>query len=150
MAPPAQKITTFLMFEGRAQEALTLYTSLFEDSEVIDITRHGAEGPGEEGTVAKATFALAGQRFICIDSHVHHAFGFTPAVSLFVDCGSVAEIDRLYGALADGGEELMPLGSYGFSPRFGWVNDRFGVSWQLNLPEGAEGAEGADGAGAGA
>ncbi|MDH6537612.1 VOC family protein [Streptomyces sp. SPB4] len=134
MASLPQKITTFLMFEGRAEEAMNLYTSLFEDSGIIDVVRYGAEGPGEEGTVVKATFSLAGQRLMCIDSHVKHDFGFTPSVSLFVECGSVAEIDRLYGALAEGGQELMPLDSYGFSPRFGWLNDRFGVSWQLNLP----------------
>ncbi|ATZ23339.1 VOC family protein [Streptomyces lavendulae] len=134
MASLPQKITTFLMFEGRAEEAMNLYTSLFEDSGIIDVVRYGPEGPGEEGTVVKATFSLAGQRLMCIDSHVKHDFGFTPAVSLFVECESVAEIDRLYGALAEGGEELMPLDSYGFSPRFGWLNDRFGVSWQLNLP----------------
>ncbi|MFJ9344711.1 VOC family protein [Streptomyces sp. NPDC101733] len=128
-----QKITTFLMFEGRAEEALTFYTSLFEDAEVVDITRYGADGPGKEGTVLRATFSLAGQRFMCIDSHVEHAFGFTPAVSLFVECDTEAELDRLHGALAEQGQELMPLGDYGFSARFGWVNDRFGVSWQLNL-----------------
>ncbi|MET9698541.1 VOC family protein [Streptomyces sp. NPDC006529] len=133
MASTQQKITTFLMFEGRAEEALTFYVSLFEDSEVIDITRYGADGPGEEGTVLHATFALTGQRLMCIDSHVKHEFGFTPAMSLFVECDDEAELDRLYAALAEQGTELMPLGSYGFSARFGWVNDRFGVSWQLNL-----------------
>ncbi|MEV7506575.1 MULTISPECIES: VOC family protein [unclassified Streptomyces] len=135
MEAAPQKVTPFLMFEGRAEEALTFYTSLFEGSEVLDITRYGPEGPGPEGTVVRATFSLAGQRFLCIDSHVTHAFGFTPAVSLFVECGSEAELDRLYGALSADGQELMPLGSYGFSARFGWVNDRFGVSWQLNLQE---------------
>jgi uncharacterized glyoxalase superfamily protein PhnB len=78
----AQKITTFLMFEGRAEEAISHYTSLFDDAEVIDLTRYGADGPGVEGTVQRATFALAGQRFMCIDSYVRHEFGFTPAVSL--------------------------------------------------------------------
>ncbi|WP_233518252.1 VOC family protein [Streptomyces corynorhini] len=130
-----QKITTFLMFEGRAEEALDFYMSLFEDAEVVDITRYGADGPGEKGTVERATFALAGQRFMCIDSYVKHEFGFTPAVSLFVECDTEDELDRRYGALAEGGTELMPLGSYGFSAKFGWVNDRFGVSWQLNLRE---------------
>jgi predicted 3-demethylubiquinone-9 3-methyltransferase (glyoxalase superfamily) len=108
---------------------------LFEDAEVVDISRYGADGPGEAGTVKRATFSLAGQRFMCIDSYVKHAFGFTPAVSLFVECDTEAELDRLYGALAEQGTELMPLGSYGFSAKFGWVNDRFGVSWQLNLRE---------------
>ncbi|WP_329380586.1 VOC family protein [Streptomyces sp. NBC_01351] len=133
MASAPQKITTFLMFEGRAEEALTFYISLFDDAEVIDISRYDAEGPGEAGTVKLATFSLAGQQFKCIDSYVTHEFGFTPAVSLFVECESAAELDRLYGALAEQGKELMPVGSYGFSERFGWVNDRFGVSWQLNL-----------------
>ncbi|WP_425838680.1 VOC family protein [Streptomyces fractus] len=133
MASVPQKITTFLMFEGDAEEALTFYTSLFEDARVIDISRYGADGPGEEGTVVRATFSLAGQQFMCIDSHVKHAFGFTPAMSLFVECDTEAELDRLYEALAAQGTELMPLGSYGFSAKFGWVNDRFGVSWQLNL-----------------
>ncbi|WP_269855978.1 VOC family protein [Streptomyces sp. RPT161] len=130
-----QKITTFLMFEGRAEEAMTYYTSLFDDAEIIDITRYGANEPGEEGTVQRATFSLAGQRFMCIDSYVKHDFSFTPAVSLYVQCETEAEIDRLYAALAEQGSELMPLGSYGFSAKFGWVNDRFGVSWQLDLPE---------------
>ncbi|WP_371501803.1 VOC family protein [Kitasatospora sp. NBC_00374] len=129
-----QKITTFLMFEGRAEEAITYYLSLFDDAEVIDITRYGPDGPGKEGTVRLATFSLAGQRLMCIDSYVTHDFGFTPAMSLYVQCENEAELDRLYGALAEQGSELMPLGSYGFSARFGWVNDRFGVSWQLNLP----------------
>ncbi|MET9254407.1 VOC family protein [Streptomyces sp. NPDC048182] len=133
MAAMAQKITPFLMFEGRAEEAMTFYTSLFEDGRVLDVSRYGEQGPGEPGTVVRATFSLAGQRIMCIDSHVKHAFGFTPAVSLFVECDDDAELERLHGALADGGEELMPLGSYGFSTRFAWVNDRFGVSWQLNL-----------------
>ena len=128
-----QKITTFLMFDGRAEEAMTTYVSLFDDAEVLAIARYGPEGPGAEGSVRHATFTLAGQRFTCIDSAEEHAFGFTPAVSLYVDCADEAEIERLYGALAKDGAELMPLGAYGFSTRFGWVNDRFGVSWQLNV-----------------
>jgi predicted 3-demethylubiquinone-9 3-methyltransferase (glyoxalase superfamily) len=128
-----QKITTFLMFEGRAEEAMTFYTSLFDDAEVLSVTRYGADDAGPEGTVQLATFALAGQHFMCIDSPVHHDFGFTPAVSLFVECDTEAELDRRYEALAAQGSELMPRGDYGFSAKFGWVNDRFGVSWQLNL-----------------
>lgn len=129
-----QKITTFLMFEGKAEEAMTFYIALFDDAEVVDITRYGADGPGTAGTVQHATFSLAGQRYMCIDSALKHDFTFTPAMSLFVQCDDEAEIDRLYAALAEKGSELMPLGSYGFSAKFGWVNDRFGVSWQLNLP----------------
>jgi predicted 3-demethylubiquinone-9 3-methyltransferase (glyoxalase superfamily) len=129
-----QKIITFLMFEGDAEEAMTFYVSLFDDAEVISVSRYGADGPGPDGSVQQATFALAGQSFMCIDSPAKHGFGFTPAVSLFVQCADEAEIDRLYAALGERGTELMPLGDYGFSSKFGWVNDRFGVSWQLNLP----------------
>lgn len=128
-----QKITTFLMFEGRAEEAMTFYVSLFDDAEVVAVTRYGAGQQGAEGSVQHATFTLAGQQFMCIDSPAQHEFGFTPAMSLFVQCDSAEELERLYGALAEGGRELMPLGEYGFSARFGWVDDRFGVSWQLNL-----------------
>ena len=129
----AQKITTFLMFEGGAEEAMNFYLSLFDDAEVVAITRYGAEGPGPEGSVMHATFALAGQQIMCSDSFVHHEFSFTPSVSLFVDCADEAELERLYTALSEKGAVLMPLGEYGFSRKFGWVNDRYGVSWQLNL-----------------
>ncbi|MFD8371131.1 VOC family protein [Streptomyces sp. NPDC059688] len=129
----SQKITTFLMFEGDAENAMTFYSTLFDDAEIVSIQRYGADGPGKEGSVRHATFSLAGEQFMCIDSPAKHAFGFTPAISLFVQCADEAEIDRLYTALAEQGTELMPLGDYGFSPKFGWINDRFGVSWQLNL-----------------
>lgn len=129
-----QKISTFLMFEGHAEEAMKFYMSLFDDAEIVEINRYGAEGPGPEGSVQHATFSLAGQQFMCSDSYVKHGFTFTPSVSLFVNCANEAELTHLYTALAEGGGELMPLGDYGFSAKFGWVNDRFGVSWQLNLP----------------
>jgi predicted 3-demethylubiquinone-9 3-methyltransferase (glyoxalase superfamily) len=129
-----QKITTFLMFEGRAEEAMGFYTSLFDDGEVVSITRYGPDGPGKAGSVQHATFSLAGVSLMCIDSPVPHGFGFTPAVSLFVQCEDETELTRLHAALVEDGTELMPLGDYGFSTRFGWVNDGFGVSWQLNLP----------------
>jgi len=130
----SQKITTFLMFQGgNAEEAMTFYLSLFDDAEVVSRARYGADGPGKPGTVRQATFRLAGQQFMCIDSPVAHAFAFTPSVSLFVQCDDEAEINRLYAALSDQGTALMPLGDHGFSEKFGWVNDRYGVSWQLNL-----------------
>ncbi|MGW6197875.1 VOC family protein [Kribbella sp. NPDC055110] len=129
-----QQIKTFLMFEGGAEQAMTFYLSLFEDAEVVSMVKYGADGPGPEGSVMVAVFQLAGQQFMCSDSYTHHGFTFTPSVSLFVDCADEAELDRLYGALVEGGGALMPLGDYGFSKKFGWVNDRYGVSWQLNLP----------------
>ncbi len=81
----------------------------------------------------KATFSVAGQALMCHDSFVKHAFTFTPATSLFVDCASEDDLRRFSTALAAGGAVLMPLDHYGFSRLFTWVNDRFGVSWQLNL-----------------
>jgi predicted 3-demethylubiquinone-9 3-methyltransferase (glyoxalase superfamily) len=120
------------MFEGRAEEAMTLYLSLF-NGEVTAIQRYGPEGPGKEGSVARAEFTLAGHRLACIDSPAKHAFTFTPSASLFVECEDEAELDRAFATLSDGGAVLMPPGNYGFSRKFCWVNDRFGVSWQLNL-----------------
>lgn len=128
-----KQIAPFLMFTGAAEAALTFYTSLFEDARVVDITRFGAEGPGAEGTVQFARFTLAGQEFLCTDSFVTHDFSFTPSFSVWIETESEDELQRLFAALSEGGTELMPLGDYGFSRRFGWVDDRFGVSWQLNL-----------------
>ncbi|MFG1709826.1 VOC family protein [Nonomuraea sp. M3C6] len=130
-----QKINTFLMFQnGDAEEAMTFYTSLFDDAKVVRLTRYGPGEQGAEGKIKNAAFTLAGQEYMCFDSDPRHAFTFTPSISLFVGCDTEKDLDRLYAALSEGGQELMPLSSYGFSTKFGWVNDRFGVSWQLNLP----------------
>jgi predicted 3-demethylubiquinone-9 3-methyltransferase (glyoxalase superfamily) len=130
----AQSVTTFLMFEGRAEEAMTFYASLFPNSEIHDVIKWGPEGPGAEGTLMQAFFTLNGHRLRCFDSPVHHAFTFTPAVSLFVDFEDEEELQRACSALSEGGTFLMGLADYGFSKKFAWLNDRFGVSWQLNLP----------------
>lgn len=70
---------------------------------------------------------------MCIDSHIKHEFTFTPAMSLYVTCDTEEEIDKVFEKLSEGGKILMPLGSYPFSERFGWVNDKYGVSWQLTF-----------------
>ncbi len=129
-----EQVTPFLMFQGGvAERAMELYTSLFDDARVLDLTCYGAEGPGPEGTVFQAGFSIAGQVFRCTNSFITHAFDFTPSFSVWVETASAEELERLFAGLADGGEVLMPLDPYGFSSRFGWVDDRFGVSWQLNL-----------------
>lgn len=127
------KIRPFLMFEGKAEEAMNFYISLFPGSEVTDIVRYGPGEAGAAGSVMKAAFSVGGQSVMCTDSFVHHDFTFTPAISFFVDCESEEEIRRLSAALSEAGTEFMPLGEYGFSRKFAWVGDRYGVSWQLNL-----------------
>jgi predicted 3-demethylubiquinone-9 3-methyltransferase (glyoxalase superfamily) len=112
---------------------MTFYTSLFADGRIVEITRYVPDGPGPEGTVQVARFSLAGQEFLCSDSFIAHGFSFTPSFSIWIETESEEELQRLFAALADGGTQLMPLGNYGFSRHFGWVNDRHGVSWQLNL-----------------
>jgi predicted 3-demethylubiquinone-9 3-methyltransferase (glyoxalase superfamily) len=96
-------------------------------------TANGPNGPGVEGSVAEASFRIGSQDVMCVDSAVKHEFSFTAAFSFFVECESDEEIRRLHAALAAGGAEPMPLGESGFSKMFAWVNDRYGVSWQLNL-----------------
>ena len=135
MSNANQKITTFLMFEGKAEEAMNFYTSLFDQSEIVSISRYDENGPGKEGTVIHATFTLNGQEFMCIDSYVNHNFTFTPAMSLYVTCETEEEIETVFHKLAQDGAILMPLGAYPFSKKFGWLNDKYGVSWQLTLAE---------------
>jgi predicted 3-demethylubiquinone-9 3-methyltransferase (glyoxalase superfamily) len=129
----AAKTTTFLMFDGRAGEALEFYTSLFSGADVLSVARYGPGEPGAPGSVKHARFTLAGQEFMCVDSAARHDFPFTPALSLYVECDDEEEIDRLYARLADGGGALMQLGNHGIGAKFGWVSDKFGVSWQLAL-----------------
>ena len=128
-----QKFTTFLMFTGQAEAAMKLYTSLFKQSAIVNITRYGANDTGAEGSVQHATFTLNGQEFMCIDSNAVHAFTFTPSMSLYVRCATEEEIDSVFAILSQDGQILMPLDRYPFSPKFGWLADRFGVSWQLSL-----------------
>ena len=130
----AHSLRPLLMFQGGvAEEAMTFYTTLFADSGVERVERFGEGEPGPAGGIKQAHFRVAGQELRCFDSPIRHAFDFTPSVSLFVECEGAEELERAFAALAEGGGVLMPLGDYGFSTRFGWVADRFGVSWQLNL-----------------
>lgn len=132
----AARATPFLTFQPSrghgAEEAMGVYTALFDDGEVLSV-RHRAAGTPGEGTVELAEFVVAGQRFRASDSPVEHAWDFTPAIAVFVDLTSVDEQRRVFAVLAEGGREYMPLGDYGFGP-FGWVEDRFGISWQLAAP----------------
>lgn len=129
--PPA--ITPMLMFQGGvAEEALAFYVSLFPDAKLLDIDRYPAGEPGE-GWVRTAHFRLRDQVLMAIDSVIDHEFDFTPSFSLFVECAAEDDMDTLFGELSRDGAVLMPPDDYGFSRRFAWVADRYGVSWQLNL-----------------
>lgn len=128
------KVTPFLMFQGTAADAMQFYVSLFPDGKILDDLRYGPGEAGTEGSVNRAKFTIGGQKFLCIDSTVKHEFTFTASVSIFIDCESDEEIRRLFTALSHDGTVFMPLADYGFSRQFGWVADRFGLSWQINLP----------------
>jgi predicted 3-demethylubiquinone-9 3-methyltransferase (glyoxalase superfamily) len=115
-----QKITTYLWFNGNAEEAVEFYTSVFPDSRVTQVARWGEGGPGPQGTVMNIAFELAGQAFIALNGGPQ--FAFTPAISLFVSCESQPEVDRLWAKLLEGGGTPGPCG---------WLTDRYGLSWQV-------------------
>lgn len=128
------QIATFLTFQREnAEQAMNFYVELFDHSKIVNVKRWGKEGPGKEGTIMHATFNLDGQLFMCSDSPPIHDWDFTPAVSNFVECKNENELEKLFNQLAENGKVMMPLGNYGFSQKFGYVEDQFGVFWQLNL-----------------
>ena len=125
------QMATMLMFTGQAEEAIGFYTGLFDDSSIDLIERYGPDSPGQSGQVVHARFRIMGQLVMAMDSAPVHAFTFTPSTSFFVTCESEPEVDRLFAALSEGGSVLMGLDTYPFAKRYAWVQDRFGVSWQL-------------------
>lgn len=129
-----QHLITSLTFQKNdAEQAMNFYISLFENSEILNIQRWGKEGPGKEGSIMQATFLLDGKLFICSDSPPVHDWDFTPAFSNYVECQNEVEFQRFYSKLTENGKIAMPADNYGFSKKFAWVIDSFGVSWQLNL-----------------
>jgi predicted 3-demethylubiquinone-9 3-methyltransferase (glyoxalase superfamily) len=114
-----QKITPFLWFDSKAEEAMNFYTSIFKNSKVGSVNRWGDAGPGPKGTVMTATFQLEGQEFMALNGGPQ--FTFTPAISFFVNCETQEEVDELWERLSEGGEKN----------RCGWLRDKFGVSWQI-------------------
>ena len=114
-----KKITTFLTFDGQAEEAVDFYTSVFANSRILSRTRYEAGGPGPEGELMSATFELAGQEFMALNGGP--SFTFSQGISLFVDCEDQEEVDELWEKLTAGGEP-GPCG---------WLTDRFGVPWQI-------------------
>lgn len=114
-----QKIVPFLWFDGKAEEAMNFYVSIFKNSKVLSVTRYGPAGPGPKGTVMSATFQLEGQQFYALNGGPQ--FKFTPAISLFVNCQTQQEVDDLWKKLSAGGRE----------DQCGWLQDKYGLSWQI-------------------
>jgi len=114
-----QKITPFLWFDNSAEEAMNFYVSIFPNSKVLSVTRYGEGGPGPKGTVMSATFELDGQIFYALNGGPQ--FKFTPAISFFVNCETQAEVDELWDKLSAGGRK----------DRCGWLQDKYGLSWQI-------------------
>ena len=114
-----QKITPFLWFDGKAEEAANFYTSIFKNSKVGRITRYGEAGPGPKGTAMSVTFQIEGQEFMALNGGPQ--FKFTEAISFFVNCETQEEVDDLWEKLSAGGEK----------GRCGWLKDKFGLSWQI-------------------
>ncbi len=120
-----QKITPFLWFDDQAEEAINFYVSIFENSKVVNANR------GPDGKLFTATFQLEGQEFMALNGGPQ--FKFTPSVSFFVTCETAVEVDELWQKLSEAGTVLMPLDTYPFSEKFGWLEDKYGLSWQLNV-----------------
>jgi len=127
-------IATHVMFQGAANEALSLYGQVFPEFAVERIERYEKGEGGEEGLVKIAHVSFSGHRLIVIDSPIPHEFDFTPSISLFVDFDGAATMASAFATLSKGCKVMMPPDNYGFSERFAWIEDRFGVSWQLNVP----------------
>jgi predicted 3-demethylubiquinone-9 3-methyltransferase (glyoxalase superfamily) len=114
-----QKIVPFLWFDDQAEEAMNLYVSIFKNSKITRVTRYGDAGPGPRGSVMSATFQLEGQEFYALNGGPHYKF--TPAISLFVNCTTQEEVDELWEKLSEDGS----------IQQCGWLQDKYGLSWQI-------------------
>lgn len=114
-----QKITPFLWFDGKAEEATNFYVSIFKNSKIVNVTRYGEGGPGPKGMVMSAIFQLDGQEFFALNGGPQ--FTFSPALSFFVNCETQQEVDELWEKLSEGGQK----------DRCGWLRDKYGLSWQV-------------------
>ncbi|MCW3061695.1 MAG: 3-demethylubiquinone-9 3-methyltransferase [Capsulimonas sp.] len=115
----SQKITPFLWFDDKAEEAVNFYVSIFKNSKITSLSRYGEGGPGPAGQVMVMSFELDGVEFQALNGGPHYKF--TPAISLSIDCADQAEVDHFWSKLTEGGEEVQ----------CGWLTDKFGVSWQV-------------------
>ena len=114
-----QNITPFLWFDGKAEDAVNLYVSTFKNSKILGMTRYGDAGPGPKGSVMTVNFQLDGQEFVALNGGPQYSF--TPAISFVIKCETQQEVDDLWQKLSEGGR----------TDRCGWLQDRFGLSWQI-------------------
>jgi predicted 3-demethylubiquinone-9 3-methyltransferase (glyoxalase superfamily) len=114
-----KKITPFLWFDTQAEEAAAFYTSIFKNSKIGEIRRYGEVGPRPKGMVLSVTFEIDGEEFVALNGGPQ--FHFTPAISFFVSCETQQEVDQLWEKLAEGGRK----------DQCGWLQDKYGVSWQI-------------------
>lgn len=114
-----QKITPFLWFDDRAEEAAKFYTSVFKRSKILAVTRYGPDGPRPPGSVMTVAFQIDGQDFVALNGGPQ--FSFSPAISLVVNCETQAEIDEMWEKLSEGGQKVQ----------CGWLTDKYGLSWQI-------------------
>jgi len=132
-----QKITPFLWFDKQTEEAVNFYLTVFDNSKIKTATRYGEEGARASGmpenSVMTMGFQIEGQDFVAINGGP--IFQINPTISFFVNCDTIQEIDRLWAKLSENGTVMMELANYPFAEKYGWIQDRFGVSWQLILPE---------------
>ena len=117
-----QKITPFLWFDGKAEEAANFYVSIFKNAKIVRPMRTGGGAPSPEGKIMSVTFEIDGRQFIAFNGGPH--FTFSPAISLFVRCETQSEIDELWDKLSEGGKKQQ----------CGWLQDKYGVSWQIIPP----------------
>lgn len=114
-----QKITPFLWFDGKAEEATRFYTSIFKNSKMLSVSRYGEAGPGPKGSVMTVEFELEGEKFVALNGGPHYTF--SPAISFVVNCETQQEVDHYWERLSEGGEKIQ----------CGWLKDQYGLSWQI-------------------
>src|SRR5690348_7980223 len=125
-----QKITTHLWFDTQAKEATAFYATLFPDSKVTNVSTITGTPSGDSDIVS---FQLAGQNFMAISAGPY--FKFNPSISLFVTFENESDIDEVWNKLADGGKVLMAYDTYPWAQKYGWLQDKYGLSWQLSMSE---------------
>lgn len=127
-------LTPFLAFDGKGREALGFYKDVFPDAEVVRVVPFGPDEEGPEGMLRLSELRIGATGLRIIDI-AGAGFAFSPAMSVFTECGSPAEVDQIAARLMEEGQALMPPDSYPFAQRFAWVQDKFGVNWQLIFGE---------------